>query len=215
MKPRLEVLPSHQKQLWPELSQVPKHFVLYGGTAIALRLGGRQSVDFDFFTEYPFSAVSLARDLPFLKGAQLLQAAPNTATFSVRRDGEVKVSFFGSLTFGRVGVPERCDDNGLWLASLLDLAAQKMKVILVRAEPKDYLDIHALLAAGITLARALGAASALYPEFNPLVSLKALTYYGEPALAALPAAIREALINASSKVQSVPPLKRLASTISA
>jgi hypothetical protein len=214
MKPRLDILPSHQRCLWSELSQVPEYFVLYGGTAIALRLGSRQSIDFDFFTDRALSADALVRDLPFLTGARLLQAAPDTATFSVQREGEVKVSFFGSLTFGRVGLPERCEDNGLWIASLPDLAAQKMKVILTRAEAKDYLDIHALLQAGITLPQALGAAKALHPEFNPLISLKALTYDGEPTLAAVPAIVRELLLAESAKVESVEPLEKLASTIS-
>jgi len=191
-----------------------KHFVLYGGTAIALRLAKRQSIDFDFFTERPVSADVLMRDLPFLQGARLLQAEPNTATFSVQRDGEIKVSFFGSLSFGRVGQPERCADNGLWVASLLDLAAQKMKVILTRAEAKDYLDIHALMEAGITLPAALGAAQALYPEFNPLISLKALSYYGEASLDAVPAAVREKLVSESAKVDTVQAVEKLASTIS-
>jgi hypothetical protein len=213
MKPRLDILPSQQAKLWPELSQVPEHFVLYGGTAIALRLGGRQSIDFDFFTDRPLSADTLIRTLPFLSNARLVQAEPNTATFSVDRDGEAKVSFFGSLSFGRIGLPERCEDNGLWIASLLDLAAQKMKVILMRAEAKDYLDIFALLQAGVALPKALGAAEALYPEFNPIISLKALTYYGEPALARVPAAVREALVRESAKVESVHPVEKLASTI--
>ena len=214
MKPRLDILPSQQRRLWPELAEVPEHFVLYGGTAIALHLGNRQSIDFDFFTEKPLSADSLIGDLHFLSNAALLQAAPNTATFSVLREGWIKVSFFGSLSFGRVGVPERCEDNGLRVASLLDLAAQKMKVILTRAEAKDYLDIHALLQAGIPLAQALGAAGALYPEFNPLISLKALAYYGEPTLAAVPMAVREALMRESAKIESVQPVKKVASTIS-
>jgi hypothetical protein len=214
MKPRLDILPLEQRHLWPELSRIPEHFVLYGGTAIALRLGSRQSIDFDFFTERPLSADRLVHDLPLLSDARLLQAAPDTATFSVRRGGEVKVSFFGSLTFGRVGLPERCEDNGLWIASLLDLAAQKMKVILTRAEGKDYLDIHALLAAGITLPQALGAAQALYPEFNPLISLKALTYFGEPTLSAVPETVRAALVAESANVEFVQPPEKLAATIS-
>jgi len=32
------------------LAGVPPHFILYGGTALALRLGHRESVDFDFFS---------------------------------------------------------------------------------------------------------------------------------------------------------------------
>jgi hypothetical protein len=208
------MLPPEQHRLWPELSQIPPHFVLYGGTAIALRLGGRQSVDFDFFTEKPVSAHVLRGDLSFLNGAELIQSEPNTCTFSVDRGGAVKVSFFGGLTFGRVGKPERCEDNRVWIASLLDLAAQKMKVILVRAEPRDYHDIYILLRSGVTLPRALGATKALYPEFNPLLSLKALAYYGEPSLAALPVYVRDYLTKESVKPPSLKVIRKIASTIS-
>src|SRR5262245_60249590 len=48
--PRLDILPDAQRELWPQLSAAPRlSFVLYGGTAVALHLGHRQSVDFDFF----------------------------------------------------------------------------------------------------------------------------------------------------------------------
>jgi hypothetical protein len=47
---QLSILPEPQRALWPILEQVPKRFVLYGGTAIALRLGHRESVDFYFLT---------------------------------------------------------------------------------------------------------------------------------------------------------------------
>jgi Nucleotidyl transferase AbiEii toxin, Type IV TA system len=214
MRPRLDILPAEQQRLWPELSQIPEHFVLYGGTAVALRLGGRQSVDFDFFTDQPVSADVLSRSLAFLDGAELIQSEPNTASFTVDRSGAIKVSFFGGLTMGRVGQPDRCEDNHVWIATLLDLAAQKMKVILVRAEPKDYCDIYTLLKAGITLPEALGAAKALYPEFNPVLSLKALTYYGEPTLATVPTDVREYLTEESAKVESVQRITRIASRIS-
>ena len=49
-KPHLEILPPAQQRLWPELRPAAElGFALYGGTAIALRLGHRTSVDFDFF----------------------------------------------------------------------------------------------------------------------------------------------------------------------
>jgi len=214
MSPRLDILPPEQQRLWPELSQVPEHFVLYGGTAVALRLGGRQSVDFDFFTNQPISADVLTRSLAFLQGAELIQSEPNTSTFTVDRGGAIKVSFFGGLTFGRVGEPERCEDNHVYIASLLDLAAQKMKVILVRAEPKDYSDIYMLLNAGITLPEALGATQALYPEFNPVLSLKALAYYGESTLATVPINIREFLTEESAKVESIKIVQRISPSIS-
>jgi hypothetical protein len=45
LSPRLEILPAAQRRLWSELDQVPNEFVLYEGTAIALQLGHRQSID--------------------------------------------------------------------------------------------------------------------------------------------------------------------------
>ena len=50
-KPRMDVLPPAQRALWPQLGPLADlGFVLYGGTAVALRLGHRSSVDFDFFS---------------------------------------------------------------------------------------------------------------------------------------------------------------------
>ncbi len=185
-QPHLEVLPPPQLALWPELSGLPPHLVLYGGTAIALRLGGRQSVDFDFFSSQPLDADSLRDSFGWLAHAMLVQAAPNTATFVVDRGGPVKVSFFGGLTFGRVDSPTPATGHGMKTSSLLDLAAQKVKVVQVRAEQKDYLDIARLMRQGITIPTMLGAARSLYPEFAPAPTLKALCYFGDGDLVSLP-----------------------------
>ena len=45
MEPRLEILPESQRNLWPQLGLIPEKFVLYGGTAIELRFGHRESID--------------------------------------------------------------------------------------------------------------------------------------------------------------------------
>ena len=73
-EPRLDILPAPQLALWTELDAVPAHFTLYGGTALALRLGHRQSVDFDFFSGVPFDPDALARAIPFLAGAERVQS---------------------------------------------------------------------------------------------------------------------------------------------
>lgn len=202
--PRLETLPPSQRNLWPKLGSVGDHFVLYGGTALSLQLGGRQSIDFDFFTPQTVDADVLSKTLPFLKGASLLQRANSTATFSVNCPEPVKISFFGGLDFGRVDEPRRFSDNGVLVAGLLDLAAQKVKVVQQRAEKKDYLDLCVLLRNGVTLEKALGAAQSLYPEFNPMVTLKALTYFEDGDLGTLDAPSRSQLTAAASNVREVP-----------
>jgi hypothetical protein len=124
LQPRLDCLPSSEQMLWPQLAEVSNDFVLYGGTALSLQVGGQISVDFDFFTPAPLDAEELPRRYSFLRGAPLLQRAAATATYSVPIGSDsVKVSFFGSRDFGRVGEPIPFADNGIFAAALLDLAA--------------------------------------------------------------------------------------------
>ena len=56
--------------------EAPRDFTLYGGTAIALRLGHRQSIDFDFFAQYSFEPDALLRKIPYLNGAIVRQSSP-------------------------------------------------------------------------------------------------------------------------------------------
>jgi Nucleotidyl transferase AbiEii toxin, Type IV TA system len=54
LDPRIDMLPAAQREIWPQLAPAPDlSFVLDGGTAIALHLGHRVSVDFDFFRSEP------------------------------------------------------------------------------------------------------------------------------------------------------------------
>jgi len=93
--PRVEILPPAQKRLWTELSAVPGEFVLYRGTALALHLRHRQSVDFDFFGSRPLDVPALETGIAFLAGARILQREANTLSAPIDRGGPVKVSFFG------------------------------------------------------------------------------------------------------------------------
>lgn len=199
--PRLDILPAPQSRLWDELGAISAGFVLYGGTALALRLGHRASEDFDFFSNQGFQPDDLERLVSFLEGTQRLQSSPNTLTSLVERDGQVKVSFFGGLTLKRVRDPETVEGPGFLVASLLDLAATKVRVVQDRAEAKDYLDLGRLLEEGVDLAQALGAARAVYGEaFNPLLSLKALSYFGDGDLRALPESLKSRLSSAVERV---------------
>ena len=71
---KLDILPAAQRRLWNEHLHVPARFVLYGGTALALRLGHRQSADFDFFSADDFLPERLLRELPWGDRATLLQS---------------------------------------------------------------------------------------------------------------------------------------------
>jgi hypothetical protein len=197
-RPRLDILPPAQGRLWPELAGTPDQFTLYGGTAIALRLGHRQSVDFDWFTSVPFVPNALMRRVPYLRGATVQQSARDTLTVTVERGGPVQLSFFGGLDLGQVAPADIAMGPGIKVGSLIDLAGLKVAVVTQRAELRDYIDVHALLTtAHIPLADMLAAAAIIYgAQFNPLLSLKALAYFDDLALTGLPTAVRQDLVGA-------------------
>jgi hypothetical protein len=199
--PNLSILPGPQRQLWAELRDTPKAFVLYGGTALALRLGHRQSEDFDFFSNKPFQPVSLRESIPYLKHAEMTQFQEDTLTAIVHRNGPVKLSFFGSLGIKRVQDPDIVEENGVQIASMLDLLASKLKTVQLRAESKDYRDVVATLDAGLNLAEGLAAAVAIYgKEFNGALSLKALTFFEDGDLPSLTREMRKKLLGAATSV---------------
>ncbi len=194
--------------------------VLYGGTALALRIGHRASVDFDFFTDAPLDRGAIQAALPFVRRARVLQDERNAWTMLVAPPGapggrEVKVSFFGGIDFGRVGTPERTSDGVLVVASLADILATKVKVILQRAEAKDYRDIAAILRAGGDLAAGLAAAAAMYgPSFQPAESLRALVFFGDGDLGSLTEPEQRVLVKAASAVRELPEARILSRTLS-
>ncbi len=213
--PQWKILPPAQKRLWPMLKPAAEHgFVLYGGTAIALRLGHRTSVDFDFFSDQPLDKDALKRDLPFLRKGQVLQNRENTLTVSVsagreKRDA-VKLSFFGDIRFGRVGRPQWTEDGILQAASLDDLMGTKLAVLQQRVASRDYQDIAAMIKAGYSLARGLAVSRVLYgASFQPNESLKALVYFEGGDLASLSAENRRGLVEAVHSVDPLPLVRRV------
>jgi hypothetical protein len=201
LEPRTDILPEPQRRLWPELAVTPADFILYGGTAIALRLGHRQSVDFDFFSFGEAVSQQRLKRVSYLSDADLLQSAPGTLSFRVDRGGPVRVSFFGPLRLGQVDAPEAVAGPGIAVASLRDLGGVKVAVVTQRAEARDYVDVHALLRAGISLPEMLAAAGLIYEgEFNPLIALKALAYHDDILESDLPAGARLDLAAAVASV---------------
>ena len=173
--PRLDILAEPQRALWPELDAVPPEFVLYGGTALALQLGHRTSDDFDFFSSEGFDAGRLQSSLPFFRGvdandpnAWVHRKRDNLEGYVERCGETVKIAFFGGLSnLRRVDDPLRLIGSRVRVASLVDLAGMKMRVIQMRGSWKDYVDIHTLAANGVDIATALAAASAIDGDSSP------------------------------------------------
>jgi len=201
LTPNLDILPRAQRRLWMELKDTPRSFVLYRGTALALRLGHRHSEDFDFFCNRLFHPSKLLDAAVYLKNAEISQLEENTLTVIVDRGGPVKVSFFGGLNLNRVQDPDIIEENGIQVASMLDVVATKLKTVQQRAQARDYMDIAAALNAGLDLVEALAAAEIIYGKgFNGALSLKALTFFEDGDLPSLRPETRNKLSEAATSV---------------
>lgn len=139
-----EVLPEEQVACLRGLAPAATGlgFYLAGGTAVALHLGHRRSVDFDWFApRFPGQPVHLSESLA-ARGIALEPTA--LAEQTVRgRIGEVKVSF---LEFRPPLLEPLVEwrDFGCRLASCADLAAMKLLAVAQRGTKKDFIDVHAL-----------------------------------------------------------------------
>ena len=198
--PHWNILPSAQQRLWRRLEKLPEHFVLYGGTALALQLGHRSSVDFDFFSSRPFVSRQLREQLDFLAGSKITQEQRNTLTVQVGTDdGPVSVSFFGGLKLQTVQSPLQFSP-GVRIAGARDVFGCKCATIQKRQSGKDLADICAILRrTAWSLSDGLGFAKTIFGEqFNPYITLRALSY--PPILEGLSSSDRERLANAVESV---------------
>jgi hypothetical protein len=204
-EPRTDILPEAQQEIWPLLAPAPGlSFVLYGGTAIALHLGHRASIDFDFFRSAPLDKKEVEAAFTFMRDARIIQEDEDTLVVIVPMpSGAVKVSFFGGLGIGRINKPLQTKDSTLLVASVEDLLTTKLKTILDRAEAKDYRDISAMLSAGISLEKALGAFAKIYGR-DPGLPLRAMGYFKDGDLASLPKSDRDILRAARDHVSEIP-----------
>jgi hypothetical protein len=197
----LDALPLPQRAFWDEdLDRIPPGWVLYGGTAIALHLGHRQSRDFDFFSADDLHRDALRRSCALVAGAKTLQDEPNTLTVVAEKGGEpVKLSFFGGIAFGRVGEPLRVHGVAR-IASRIDLLGTKLATVTQRIEPRDYVDIAALLASGLSINEGVAALLALYgTQASGLQSVKTIAWFRDGNLEALLSdAVRDLLTRAAA-----------------
>jgi predicted nucleotidyltransferase len=204
-EPKTSILPAAQRQIWPQLAPtVALSFVLYGGTAVALHLGHRRSLDFDFFSAAPLTKRRIKASFSFMKDVDIVQEEPDTLVIAAKvASNRVKISFFGNLGIGHVNEPLLTTDGVLRVASLDDLMATKLKATLDRAEAKDYVDIAAMLAAGVSLQKGLGAFRRMF-KADPALPLRALGFFKDGDLAMLPDETQETLRAARDEISTIP-----------
>ena len=135
-----EIFNKNQVELLPLVKQFKREFYLVGGTAIALHLGHRRSIDFDLFKLSPLKPKSIIQtisdfDFPYIVTRRV------TEQLNVNIHN-VKFTFF-QYPF-KVRANENLEDI-LRLPTLIDLAAMKAYALGRRSKWKDYVDIYFIL----------------------------------------------------------------------
>jgi len=135
-----EILSLEQNVLFPFLKRFQRSFYLVGGTAIALHLGHRRSIDFDLFA---FSELRKSRikrtllEIPFNQ-VPIFEDYDQLHLFI----NEVKITFF-SYPY-KIEHPIKIDSI-LTIPSLLSLAAMKAFALGRRSKWKDYVDLYFII----------------------------------------------------------------------
>jgi hypothetical protein len=139
-----EILNKSQQEILPKLGSVASEngFYLAGGTTVALYLGHRQSVDFDWFAHGGFDDPPALAEQVRRSGLQVenVQFAPRTLHAVI---GGVRVSYF-DYPYGDLNEPTEWPGVAAKLASLDDLACMKLAAIAQRGSRKDFIDLYAI-----------------------------------------------------------------------
>lgn len=150
-----EILTKAQQELLPLIKVFSKNYYLVGGTAIALYIGHRRSVDFDLFTNQDIRRKSIGHliEKSGFNVEKLLYEAFDQMHVIIH---SVKITFF---SFPH-NIRPATDFNGIiGVPSLLDLAAMKAYALGGRAKWKDYVDLYVILKDHVDL-KALSARAA-------------------------------------------------------
>ena len=132
-----EVLADEQIELLPLIKSFGDGFGLVGGTAIALHLGHRRSIDFDLFSLKEFDNQKIRRKIvKFSKISQIIRDETEQFTLQIK---DVRFTFFYypyPIIFSH-GL-----EDIIKLPDLLTLAAMKAFALGRKAKWKDYVDLY-------------------------------------------------------------------------
>jgi len=136
----IQIFNQNQTELLPLVRQFKKEFYLVGGTAIALHIGHRRSIDFDLFKYSPIKVNSIIQTISSF-GSEYVITRRVTEQLNLTIN-DVKFTFY-QYPF-KINATEKFEDI-LRLPNLLDLAALKAYAMGRRSKWKDYVDIYFIL----------------------------------------------------------------------
>ncbi len=191
-------------QLIKQLQSLPdlNNFYLVGGTSLALQLGHRNSIDIDLFTQTDFDENKIIKLLQNKYKTEEIFRRKNTIIALV---DNIKPDFI-KHDYPLINAP--VTQEGITYLSKEDIAAMKIHAIIQSGKRlKDFIDIYFLLQQ-FSMEQIINFFSKKYSYTNPLIALKAVTYFDDidentdPPKLLLPlplAAIKKRILHAVQK----------------
>ena len=170
----LETVESSTLELLKKLQRLPvlEQTRLVGGTALALQLGHRKSIDLDFFGTVDCEAEYLRESIAGIASLTILKESPHIHIYIV--DG-IKVDI---VNYKYPWLDDVVLEQGLRLASVSDIAAMKITAIIGRGTKKDFIDI-AFLLHHFSLEEILHFYAAKYNDSSVFMAMKSLAYFDD------------------------------------
>lgn len=170
-----EILNADQVALLPLITTFKKEFYMVGGTAIALHIGHRQSIDFDLFNP---SRLNRKKIVECVKSF--------TKDYQITRNVEEQLNLIVNnvkFTFYEYPFPIQAKtnfDNIIKLPDLLTLAAMKAYALGRRSKWKDYVDLYVIIKDHFSIGEISNAAGIIFQDmFSEKLFRVQLSYFDD------------------------------------
>lgn len=172
-KLKLFILSESRKKILTLFGSWKNEFYLGGGTGLALQIGHRDSIDFDFFSNNPFDPNVMIQRLTKIFDNKLFSVTQvEKNTLSILLQSEIKISF---ITYEYKLLSPLISTKYMNIASVPDIACMKLSTIMQRSTLKDYVDLYEIMKI-YSLEELLLFMKKKYPIIDSAVILKSLSY---------------------------------------
>ena len=171
-----DILDDNRKIVLPLFRRFRGSFYLAGGTGLALQIGHRDSIDFDFFTEDHFDTIKLFSELlDIFENRELVRTLEEKDSLNIIVNEEIKLSF---LRYPYKLLKPCIDEENFRIASIEDIACMKLSAIVSRAVEKDFVDLYFILKK-MSLKSLLAMLSQKMSSLDVNLVLKSLVYFDD------------------------------------
>jgi len=169
-----DILTKKQKEVLMEMKFLKeKKIHLGGGTAIALQLGHRTSIDFDFYSSEDFEPLVMFKIFNENMKSKMIQSAKGTLIMEI--SGIIVSLFLYKYPLIRPIIQYKYVN----LLSLEDLSAMKIIAIIQRGKKRDFIDLYFLIKK-FGLSKILKFTKKKYGNiFHPYLALQALVFFDD------------------------------------